>query len=287
MAVIGYHSTTPARASCAKTRRQTRACGTVAALCAGGVTPAHASAATHDAFASLPVAVQGRHFSRSMANTPGQRGQRVTLAHTLVLPVWSLFAFECAGSDAACGSEQPAGAGLQAGAMPHACYGAAQRALPSWNVATFGRGGDNWDGPPALPGLPRGAGALSGLRVLVVEDDTDIRELLIAVLADAGAVVQSAESAASGLDAVLYFHPQLVVSDIGMPDEDGYSFVRRVRALGAADGGDIPCIALTAFTRDVDRERALRAGFTVHLGKPIDPIDLICVVRRLAAIGDS
>jgi CheY-like chemotaxis protein len=171
--------------------------------------------------------------------------------------------------------------------MPFACSNTSQRALPAWNVAPHTETGGAWDGLPAVPGFSRTGGALSGLRVLVVEDDTDIRELLIAVLAEAGAEVESAESAASGLDAVRSFHPELVVSDIGMPDEDGYSFVRRVRALGADQGGDIPCIALTAFTSDMDRERALKAGFTIHLSKPIDPVDLICVVRRLATPADS
>ncbi len=125
--------------------------------------------------------------------------------------------------------------------------------------------------------------ALDGLRVLVVEDDNDIRELLTTVLADAGAEVASAASAASGLAAVRCFHPQLLVSDIGMPDEDGYSFIRSVRALGAEGGGDIPSIALTAFTSPNDRNEALRAGFTLHLGKPIAPLDLIFAVKGLVS----
>jgi CheY-like chemotaxis protein len=123
---------------------------------------------------------------------------------------------------------------------------------------------------------------LGGLRVLVVEDDPDIRELLASILTQAGAVVESAESAARGFDTFCGFRPQLLVSDIGMPLEDGYSFIRRVRALGADAGGLIPSIALTAFTSDSDRAQAMRAGFTLHMGKPVEAIELVCAVRTLA-----
>jgi CheY-like chemotaxis protein len=129
----------------------------------------------------------------------------------------------------------------------------------------------------------RVAGSLSGLRVLVVEDDPDARELVTAILEDAGAVVESAESAAMGFDAVRRFHPQLLVSDIGMPDEDGYSLIRRVRALADDEGGTIPSIALTAYTRREDRDKAIGAGFTLHMGKPVSPLALVTAVRALAA----
>ena len=138
-------------------------------------------------------------------------------------------------------------------------------------------------GPPSRPGSLRPVGALKGLRVLVVEDDPDARELVSAILEDAGAVVESAESAASGFDAVRAFHPELLVSDIGMPGEDGYSLIRRIRALGAEEGGRIPSIALTAFTRAEDRAKALGAGFTAHLGKPVSPLDLVAAVKTLAS----
>lgn len=125
------------------------------------------------------------------------------------------------------------------------------------------------------------------MRVLVVEDDPDIRELLASILAQAGAVVAMAESAAIGFDEVRRFRPQLLVSDIGMPYEDGYSFIRRVRALGPDAGGQIPSIALTAFTSDSARAQALRAGFTLHMGKPVEAIDLVCAVRALAESSPS
>lgn len=138
------------------------------------------------------------------------------------------------------------------------------------------------DKPPSgrVPGSgPRPSSTLGGLRVLVVEDDDDARELVVTILEDAGAVVASADSAATGFDAVRTFRPQLLVSDIGMPDEDGYSLMRRVRALGAVGG--IPSIALTAYTRAEDRAKALRAGFSLHMAKPIRPSELVAAIASL------
>jgi len=133
-----------------------------------------------------------------------------------------------------------------------------------------------------VPFARQPGGELAGLRVLVVEDDPDARELVSTILEDAGAVVRGAESAANGFAAVGAFHPHLLVSDIGMPDEDGYSLIRRVRALGVEAGGGIPSVALTAFTRPEDRAKALTAGFTVHMGKPINPSELIRTLKELA-----
>lgn len=124
--------------------------------------------------------------------------------------------------------------------------------------------------------------SLFGLRILVVEDDADARELVRAVLIDAGAEVECAASVAEGFDALRHFNPQLLVSDIAMPDEDGYSLMRRVRALRAAEGGTVPAIALSAFTRPEDRTNALAAGFTLHIGKPVFPNDLVDAAHRLA-----
>jgi PAS domain S-box-containing protein len=138
----------------------------------------------------------------------------------------------------------------------------------------------------AQPGVePVGDPAeLKGLRVLVVDDDDDAREVLSAVLVEAGAVVQCASSVRDGIDAVQRFRPQILVSDIGMPDEDGYSFIRRVRSLEPAGGGGIPSIALTAYTRSDDRIKALEAGFTTHVGKPVNPEALVATVANLAAV---
>jgi CheY-like chemotaxis protein len=136
----------------------------------------------------------------------------------------------------------------------------------------------------SLPSTRPRALSLLGLRVLLVEDDDDARELVSAILEQAGAQVQSEASADEGFDAMLSFRPQLLVSDIAMPHQDGYSLVRRIRALDAQVGGGIPCVALTAFTRALDRERALAAGFTAHIGKPVDPAQLVATVGALAGL---
>jgi CheY-like chemotaxis protein len=118
---------------------------------------------------------------------------------------------------------------------------------------------------------------LSGLRVLVVDDEPDARELLRQVLADCGAEVLTAGGAAEAL-ALLRERPQLLVSDIGMPDADGYELLKQVRALGER----LPAIALTAFARSEDRTRALRAGFLVHVSKPVEPAELVATVAAVA-----
>jgi len=136
---------------------------------------------------------------------------------------------------------------------------------------------------PHEPATPR-ARDLDGVRVLVVDDEEDARDLLAAVLTDAGATVESVRSAQTGLDALARFRPDVLVSDIGMPEEDGYSFIERIRALPPEEGGAIPSLALTAYTREEDRSRALRAGFTTHLGKPASPDALTAAVANLAAV---
>ena len=126
--------------------------------------------------------------------------------------------------------------------------------------------------------------ALEGLRILLVEDDDDAREMVSIIFFNAGASVESAASAAAGFDAFYNNHPQLLVSDIGMPDEDGYSLMRRIRALQSCEGGDILAIALSAFTRPEDRMLALRAGFTIHISKPVAPPDLVAAAATVAAL---
>jgi PAS domain S-box-containing protein len=134
-----------------------------------------------------------------------------------------------------------------------------------------------------LPSPRPAAASLDGLRVLVVDDDEDARLLLESVLTSAAAVVQTADSAASGFDAIGSFRPDILISDIGMPGQDGYALIRRVRALPSALGGGMPSIALTAYTRPQDRTRALASGFTTHVGKPVNPDDLVAAVANLAA----
>jgi len=126
-------------------------------------------------------------------------------------------------------------------------------------------------------------GVLAGLRVLVVDDDADANELVTDILTGAGAVVENADSAPGALEALRRFRPHLLLSDIGMPGEDGYSLIRRVRALSSSEGGGIPAIALTAYSRREDRTKALAAGFTTHIGKPVRPADLVAALTNLAA----
>ncbi|HEX7672318.1 MAG TPA: ATP-binding protein [Polyangiaceae bacterium] len=138
---------------------------------------------------------------------------------------------------------------------------------------------------PASPVPPIGtptAYPLAGVRILVVDDEADARDLLATVLTQAGAAVKTAPSAAAGYEAFLSVPPDVLVSDIGMPGEDGFTFIRRIRALSPTAGGAVPAIALTAFAREEDRARALAAGFTTHLGKPVNPETLASGVAELA-----
>ncbi len=123
---------------------------------------------------------------------------------------------------------------------------------------------------------------IRGLRVLVVEDDADTRELLRNILTTCGAAVELAASVSEALAALRRAPPDVLLSDIGMPTEDGYTFIRRVRALPEAEGGRVPAVALTAFARTEDRTAALRAGFRAHVPKPIDIGELLAVIASLA-----
>jgi len=124
--------------------------------------------------------------------------------------------------------------------------------------------------------------ALDGLQVLVVDDSTDTLELLTFILEQCNAQVITAASAAEAFEAITKSKPDILISDIGMPEEDGYSLIARVRSLEAERGGQIPAIALTAFARDEERTRTLCAGFQVHVPKPVEPAKLVAVVANLA-----
>jgi PAS domain S-box-containing protein len=122
---------------------------------------------------------------------------------------------------------------------------------------------------------------LEGLRVLLVDDEVDTRELFRVALGRCGAEVLTAGSARDALDAIEESRPDLLISDIGMPGEDGYELIRRVRALPAERGGKIPAIALTAYARTEDRLRALRAGYQMHISKPVELAELVAVIASL------
>jgi signal transduction histidine kinase/CheY-like chemotaxis protein len=123
---------------------------------------------------------------------------------------------------------------------------------------------------------------LEGLHVLVVEDEEDGRMLVTTVLEKCGAQVTAVSSAADAFEAIRNLRPDILISDLGMPGEDGYSLIKKVRALAADEGGQIPAAALTAYARSEDRMRVLRAGFQIHLPKPVDPAELIAVAVNLS-----
>jgi PAS domain S-box-containing protein len=123
---------------------------------------------------------------------------------------------------------------------------------------------------------------LEGLHLLVVDDEADTRELLRALLEGCQARVILAASAQEGLEVLQREPVDLLVSDIGMPGEDGYSFIRRVRALPQGKGGRLPAIALTAYARVEDRTRALLSGFQSHVPKPVEPLELLAVLASLS-----
>jgi CheY-like chemotaxis protein len=129
----------------------------------------------------------------------------------------------------------------------------------------------------------RGADApLAGLRIVVADDQEDSRDLIDYLLTQQGAVVTGAASAAEAFAAVKGHPPDVLLSDIEMPDESGYAFMRRVRALAPEEGGGVPAAAMTAHGSREDRDRALAAGFQRHLPKPFQPADLFAVVGDLA-----
>jgi signal transduction histidine kinase len=124
---------------------------------------------------------------------------------------------------------------------------------------------------------------LAGIRVLVVDDDPDARDLVTAVLGQSGAEVVTAASTQEALDALARARPHVLVSDLSMPGDDGYALLERVRALGLDRGRHVAAVALTAFARAEDRARALAAGYAVHIPKPVEPAALVEVVARVAA----
>ena len=127
---------------------------------------------------------------------------------------------------------------------------------------------------------PPPAGDVRGLRVLLVDDDPDAREVIREFLIRGGADVATAASAAEAFIRLDEYRPHILVSDIAMPEEDGYSFVRRVRSLPREAGGALPAIALSAYAREEDRRKSLMAGFQAHLAKPVEPRELLSTLAR-------
>ena len=123
---------------------------------------------------------------------------------------------------------------------------------------------------------------LDGLRVLVVDDDQDSLDLASAILSGVGAVVTTSRSAAEALELLRQERPDVLISDIEMPGEDGYALIRKVRMLDRSSGGATPAVALTAYGRVEDRLRTISAGYSMHVPKPVQPVELTTIVASLA-----
>jgi CheY-like chemotaxis protein len=134
----------------------------------------------------------------------------------------------------------------------------------------------------AVAARPVAPPPLQGLTVLVVDDQEDVRDLMRVVLSRRGATVVAVESTATALEALDRCRPDVILSDLEMPGEDGYSLIRKIRARSPERGGTVPAAALTAYTRTEDRVQSLRAGFHRHVPKPVQPDELAEIVASLA-----
>ncbi len=172
------------------------------------------------------------------------------------------------------GTVRAESAGLNRGATFRFTLPVAARGLPAQESPAPESAHENSE--PTQPAL------LSGLKVLVVDDVADSRSLVNRILRKSGAAVLEASSAGDALDILSHEHPDVLLSDIGMPQLDGYDFIRQVRSLPRAAGSGIPAAALTAMARSEDRTRALLAGFQSHIAKPIDASELLAVVATLS-----
>jgi CheY-like chemotaxis protein len=127
---------------------------------------------------------------------------------------------------------------------------------------------------------------LKGLRILVVDDEADSRDLVSAILTRCGSLVNCCESAAEGMEAFKNWKPDLLVSDIGMPEEDGYSLITKLRKLRSKRAKEMPAVALTAYATKEDKARTLSSGFQMHVAKPIEPQALIMSIAKAMGLKD-
>jgi CheY-like chemotaxis protein len=134
------------------------------------------------------------------------------------------------------------------------------------------------DAEVRLEDLPR----LDGISILVVDDDSDSRNYVCQLLENQGADLSGAESTAEAFERFVRLRPDVLISDIAMPGEDGYALIRRVRALSEGEGGNTPAVALTAYVRNQDEDAALMAGYDRHIRKPVVIAELIQAVAELA-----
>ncbi|MBA3560920.1 MAG: response regulator, partial [Gemmatimonadaceae bacterium] len=165
-------------------------------------------------------------------------------------------------------------AGLNQGSTFYVC-------LPA-TAATIPADPDRLHPRTALPReLPGEHPDLAGLKILAVDDEPDARELINRILSRCGATVETAGSGADALRSIAKKKPHVLIMDIGMPEEDGYSVIQKVRQLTREHGGNVPAIALTAFARLEDRRRAILSGFQMHMSKPVEPSELVAIVSSL------
>jgi CheY-like chemotaxis protein len=150
--------------------------------------------------------------------------------------------------------------------------------LPAATPAQMSAGAAEAPVAEAPPGTPD----LAGISVLLVDDDRDTREMIAQMLMRFGLQVTAVASAREALTSLVRKAPNLLISDIAMPEQDGHELIRIIRELPASRGGEVPAIALTAYARDEDRRRALAAGFQLHLPKPVDPARLAEAIAQLA-----
>jgi CheY-like chemotaxis protein len=129
--------------------------------------------------------------------------------------------------------------------------------------------------------------SLADLHVVVVDDDPDTREVLTAILGKSGATVTAADSSSRALGLVAQRPPDVIIADIGMPGEDGYTFIQQLRKRPPEQGALVPAIALTAYARVEDRARALAAGYQLHVPKPFVPRTIVAAVSQLAGSHSS
>jgi PAS domain S-box-containing protein len=135
--------------------------------------------------------------------------------------------------------------------------------------------------------LPMPEVSLADIQVLVVDDEIDARDLVKKLLEMAGATVSTAGSASEAMGHILAGRPDVLVCDIGMEEEDGYSFIRRLRAIEKKEEGVLPAVALSAYARSEDRTKAIRSGFQIHLAKPMEPAELLAVISSLAGHAET
>ncbi|HMB28839.1 MAG TPA: PAS domain S-box protein [Blastocatellia bacterium] len=159
--------------------------------------------------------------------------------------------------------------------------------LPLATQIVEGEASELWAARPDDEGTQTRAGKLGGVRVLVVDDEHDTREILSVMLTRYGAEIRTAGSAAEAMEVFGQWRPDVLVSDIGMPVEDGYVLIGKIRALPQENGADVPAIALTAYASAQDKKNALAAGFQRHLAKPVEPVALAKNVALILGRSDE